>query len=89
VTTTCDPATGNTDTSTRSTDDVPIVLSCRLVRLKPLHTSSKSKHWHHATFSSAGKLDSTENIGNEPLSYVAESVAPVGENESWKVMFFM
>jgi len=89
VTTTCNPATGNTDASTGTTYDVSIVLSCRHVRLKPLHTSSKRKHWRHATFSSAGKPDSTENIVNEPLSYVTESVVPVGENESWKVMSFM
>jgi len=89
VAATCEPTTSNTHASTRSTADVSVALSCRLVRLKPLDTGSKSKHWRHATFSSAGKLDSTDDIGNEPLSYVTESVAPVGENESWKVMSFM
>jgi len=37
----------------------------------------------------SGRGDFQERIGNKPLSYVTESVAPVGANELWKVMFFI
>jgi len=43
VATTCEPATGSTDASTSSTDDGPIVFSCRLVCLKPLDTGSEGE----------------------------------------------
>jgi hypothetical protein len=44
VATPCEPATGSTDASTSGTDDGPIVLSCRFVRLKPLDTGSEGEH---------------------------------------------
>ena len=87
MTTTCEPTTGSTDASTSSTDDGPIVLSCRIVCLNPLDTGSEGEHWHHVVSLSAGK--SYFQLGDEPLSYVTESVAPVGEKESWKVMSFI
>ena len=89
MTTTCEPATGSTDAQTTGSDDFAIVLSCRLVRLEPLNTGCKCECCRHTAFSSAENSDFQPKLGDEPLSYVTESVAPVGENESWKVISFI
>jgi len=89
VATTREPATGSTDAQTTSSDDFPIVLSCRLVRLEPLDTGREGEYCRHIAFSSAANSDFQPKLGDEPLLYVTESVAPVGENESWKMMSFI
>ena len=40
-------------------------------------------------FSSVANSDFEPKLEDEPLSYVTESVAPVGENESWKMISFI
>ena len=87
--TTCEPATGSTDAQTTGSDDFSIVLSCRLVRFEPLDTGCKGEYCRHIAFPSAEKFNFQLKLGDEPLSYVTESFAPVGENESWKVMSFI
>ena len=87
--TTCEPATGSTDAQTTGSDDFSIVLSRRLVRLEPLDTSREGEYCRHIAFPSAANSGFQPKLGDEPLSYVTESVAPVGENESWKVMSFI
>jgi len=53
--TTREPATGSTDALANSSDNVPIVLPCRLVRLGPLDTGCEGERCNHVIFLSAGK----------------------------------
>ena len=55
MTTTREPATGSTDALSNSSYDLSIVLSCRLVCLRPLNTGCEGEHYRHMAFSSAGK----------------------------------
>jgi len=89
VATTCEPATGSANAQTTGSDNIPIVLSCRFVRLEPLDTCCKGECCRHMAFPSAANSDFRPKLWNEPLSYVTESVAPVGENESWKMISFI
>jgi len=89
VATTCEPATGSADAQAASSDDFPIVLSCCFVYLEPLDTGCEGEHCHHMAPPSAENSDFQHKLGDEPLSYATEPVAPVGENELWKMMSFI